>query len=359
MVNQNQYIPDYVIHPGEYIEEILEVREMKKQDFAKRCGLSVKTVSQILNQKVLFSSDIAMHFERVLGISAELIMNMITNYQMYESRLKDKAELENKVNWFKQFPQRELVKKNIIPDSNNNYEKANSLLDFFNVSEPDTWDVYYKKKAIFFRKPPAFISSLASTATWLRIGEKSAENIECSSFDKEIFRENLKKIRKYTTKKPGSFEQGMKKMCSDAGVALVFVPELKQIHISGAAEWLAPDKALIIMSLRYKTNDYFWFTFFHEAGHILLHNKKDVFIDTKDVEYSEVEIEANNFAKRILINQVKYKNFLKKNKIFKTDVLEFSRENDIAPGIIVGMLQHDKKIEYSWFNDLKERYETT
>jgi len=357
VVNQNQYSPDYVIHPGEYIEEILEARDMKKQDFAERCGISVKTVSQILNRKVLYSSDIALHFERVLGVSAELLMNMNTNYQMFESRLKDKAELEAKEDWIKQFPLRELVKKKIITDSQNNYEKTNSILDFFNISEPDSWEEYYKKRAISFRKSPSFKSSIASTATWMRIGEKEAENIDCSRFDKDLFKKNLKVIRTYTREKQSSFELKMKKMCSDSGVALVFVPELKDTHISGATEWLSADKALIIMSMRYKSDDHFWFTFFHEAGHILLHNKKEIFIDTTDNEYSKIELEANNFARKVLVNPGKYRILLEKNTLNKDDILFFSRENDIAPGIIVGMLQYDKRIEYSWFNDLKKKYE--
>lgn len=113
ITKQYQYTPDYVIYPGEYLDEILEAKEMKKQDFAERCGISVKTVSQILNQKVLYSSDIALHFERVLGINAELLMNMNTNYQMFEARLKDKAELETKDNWIRQFPIKELIKKKL------------------------------------------------------------------------------------------------------------------------------------------------------------------------------------------------------------------------------------------------------
>ncbi len=181
----NQFNPDYAIHPGEYIEEILEARDMKKQDFAKRCGVSTKYVSQIINCKSFFSSDIAVQFERVLGISAEILMNFVTNYQMFESRKRDKKLLESKESWLKKFPSKELIKYNIIPQSDDVYEKADNLLDFFNVSSPNTWNNYYAKKAVSFRESPKFKYSLESTITWLRIGEKLSESIECNKFNKD------------------------------------------------------------------------------------------------------------------------------------------------------------------------------
>ncbi len=353
----NQFNPDYTIHPGEYIEEILEARNMKKHDFAQRCGISVKAVSQIINCKSLFSSDLALQFERVLGVDADLLMNLLTNYQMYETRLKDREELETKENWIKKFPEKELVEYEIIPKSSHVSEKANNLLDFFNVSSPEVWEDYYSKKAVSFRESPKFNFSLESTATWLRIGEKLSESIECGKYDKDKFKSALKEIRKLTTVDPCKFSNEMVEICRKCGVAVVFVPELKKTHISGASQWISSEKALIIMSLRYKTNDHFWFTFFHEAGHILLHGKKEVFIDSNDNTYSENEIEADKFSRKMLIDENLYKVFLEKGEFYKSDIQKFAKKNNIAAGIVVGMLQHDKKIKYSWHNDLKKKLE--
>ncbi|MFN8491179.1 MAG: hypothetical protein U0350_26520 [Caldilineaceae bacterium] len=38
-----------------------------------------------------------------------------------------------------------------------------------------------------------------------------------------------------------------------------FVPELAQLRVCGATRWLTPNKALLQLSLRYKTNDHLWF----------------------------------------------------------------------------------------------------
>ncbi len=95
----------------------------------------------------------------------------------------------------------------------------------------------------------------------------------------------------------------MQELCNAAGVALVLVPELPKTHLCGAARWLTPRKALIQQSMRHKSNDHFWFTFFHEAGHILLHSKKDVFIDEGKPTDTAEETEANEWAKTFLVPQ--------------------------------------------------------
>ena len=147
----------------------------------------------------------------------------------------------------------------------------------------------------------------------------------------------------------------MQDYCREAGVAVVFVRELPGTHVSGATRWLSSDKAMIILSLRHKQNDHFWFSFFHEAGHILHHRKRDIFIDIEGASpYSHEEKEANDFASDFLIPKEKYENFIKTlDKISKESVLKFANKIEIAPGIIVGRLQHEGKLPFTHLNKLK------
>ena len=80
---------------------------------------------------------------------------------------------------------------------------------------------------------------------------------------------------------------GICPLCAHAGVAVVFVQELPNTGISGSTQWLTPTKALVQLSLRYKTDDQLWFTFFHEAGHILAHGKRQVFLETDQKDREE------------------------------------------------------------------------
>jgi Zn-dependent peptidase ImmA (M78 family) len=153
----------------------------------------------------------------------------------------------------------------------------------------------------------------------------------------------------------------MQKICAQAGVAVVFVPELPGTHLYGATRWLGTKKALIQLSLRGKSDDQLWFTFFHEAGHILLHEKKDVFIKAEgkgcgEIGGSEKEQEANQFAQDLLIPSEKYQAFVDTGQFDESEIRTFAKEIGIAPGIIVGRLQHEKIIPFSAWNNLKKRY---
>jgi hypothetical protein len=148
----------------------------------------------------------------------------------------------------------------------------------------------------------------------------------------------------------------MKELCRKSGIALVLIPELPKTRLSGATRWLGPDKALIMLSLRYKRDDHFWFTFFHEAGHIILHGKTSVFIDEEDMGTNEAEEAANRFAANKLIPESKYKTFVAKRQFYKGDIVAFAQSIDICPGIIVGRLQRDGHIQHKWHNDLTRKF---
>jgi HTH-type transcriptional regulator/antitoxin HigA len=127
-------------------------------------------------------------------------------------------------------------------------------------------------------------------------------------------------------------------MCATAGVVVVFVPEVKGCRISGAAWWAGPSRAVLALSDRYKKDDYFWFTFFHEAAHLLLHSKKETFVDD-GADDDMLEDEANKFAADFLIPPDRAQQLASLSS--DRDVEVFANEIGIAPGIVVGRLQHD------------------
>lgn len=353
----NEYNPDYAVHPGEYLEEVLESRRVSKKEFADRCGLSPKTVSQIVNGKASFSPDVALQFEMVLGIAAEIWLGILYSWQLFHSRKQDEKLLHNAREWASQFPLTDMRKLGLIKNTRNWAKTVRQLLTFFNVSSPESWEDFYRQKAISYRKSPTLTASNYSVATWLRIAENFAADYDAQPYSKVQLRTAIGNIRTFTNDTPEVFMPKLLAECLDAGVVLVFVPELQKTRISGATEWLSPDRALIAMSLRHKTNDHFWFTFFHEIGHILLHEKKSIFIDIELDDEMEREIEANVFARESLVPTAKYKEFISRGRFFPKDIIDFSEHIKIAPGIVVGMLQHDKLIQYSWHNRLKQKYE--
>lgn len=139
--------------------------------------------------------------------------------------------------------------------------------------------------------------------------------------------------------------------CAAAGVAVVFTKEIPSAAVSGATRWITKDKALIQLSLKFKSADQIWFTFFHEAGHILLHGKKQLFVEFGVTNESDVEREANEFARDALIPR----EHAARLPLLKTrsGIEQFAEAIGIAPGIVVGRLQRDGFASHSAFNGLK------
>lgn len=357
----NEFNPDYAVHPGEILEDILISRGIPKGVFAQRCGISMKSISQIINKKQPVTSETAIQFEKVLGVDASIWIALDARFRLHLAR-SDEAETEEKdykvmKEWASRFPLTDLKKKNVISNPRDKILTCHELLNFFSVASIDSWKSIYGYIAVAYRRSKAFESSQHAILAWLRVAEVQAEKIETEPYNKKLFEKNLLKIRALTSKAPKHFELKMKELCREAGVALVFVSELPKTRLCGATRWVGRNKALIALTLRYKSDDHFWFSFFHEAGHIVLHDRSRVFIDSEKKLEDRLEDEADFFAKNILVPNDDYDDFVENGSFYKDEIKEFSKTMGIAPGIIVGMLQHDELIDYSWHNKLKRKFE--
>ena len=151
---------------------------------------------------------------------------------------------------------------------------------------------------------------------------------------------------------PAVFQSQLVDMCASAGVAVVFVPELPKAGVYGATRWIG-SKAVIQLRLRYKSNDHLWVTFFHEAAHIIKHGRKEIFIESNGLD-SEKEEEADAFARDRLIPPAALRKFVQSwDGRSLAPIEDFAQKIRIAPGIVVGRLQHDKLLPNSHGNRLK------
>jgi len=200
-----------------------------------------------------------------------------------------------------------------------------------------------------------------AAAAWLRQGERVAQQIRTEPYNQEGFVKALYQIRKLTTADPEVFVPRARELCSAVGVAIVFIPELPATRAYGATRWLTPTKAILQLSLRGKTDDFLWFTFFHESAHILKHGKRDVFIEapdgTKDQETQRKEKEANTFASDFLIPKPAFDQ-LRRQKLFTNQAVQhFAAQLGIAAGIVVGRLHHEKLLAHTHLNGLKRHFD--
>ncbi len=357
---QNQYTPDYVAPPGETLLEMLEERNMTQAELAERMGRPRKTINEIINGKAAITPDTAIQLERVFGVPTRFWSQLEQNYQDFLARQREVERLEKQIEWLNRFPIREMVRLGWIEHSRDKVVQLQILLNYFAVASPDQWQAYWENRQVAYRKSVAFVSNGAAITAWLRKGELGAERIECQPYNTSRFKKVLAEIRSLTIQPPEIFQPKIIELCASAGVALVFVPELPRIRVSGVTRWLNAQKVLIQVSLRYKSDDHLWFTFFHEAGHVLQERKDEIFLEGQ-AEYDPnhpLEIEANQFAGDFLIPPLQLSQFLatfKDNRSSSVLIKQFAAELGIAPGIVVGRLQHDKKLAQNHCNDLKLR----
>lgn len=350
---ENQFKPNYVVIPGEILLETIKELDMSQAELAKRTGRPKKTINEIIKGKTAITAETAIQFEKVFGVPANFWTNLERNYQETLARLKEKKELENEIRWLKKIPLKELIKLGWIERSSDKVKQLKEVLKFFSVSSFKQLEKIPLGVKVFFRTSKSYNNNPYALISWLRKGELTARNIDCNSFDKAKFQSNLEKIRNLTQLSFGDFKDKLQKFCAEGGVALVFVPALKGVRASGATWWVSPRKAVIQLSFRYNTDDHFWFSFFHEVGHILLHSKKDFFIE--DCDENNKEKEANDFASNFLIPSFEYEKFIKQKEFKKSTIKKFASQIGISPGIVVGRLQHDGYIKHSFCNDLKRK----
>jgi len=349
-----KYEPDYAVAPGRTLQETIDALGIDQRELASRAGLSAKHINQIIKGIAPLTQDTAIRLERVTGVPARIWNNLEAQYREQMARLEARERLERDLAWLKEIPTAELISREAIQDKSDPPSLLEEVLRFFGVATVDAWRQGWETPQFAFRKSLSFKGKAGAMATWLRLCEIAAQQVECEQFDKTKFRAELQAIRSLTVEGPDVFVPQMLKRCAGAGVAVALVPEIKRAPVSGAAKWLTPEKALIGLNLRGKCNDRFWFTFFHEAGHILHDSKKETFID---VEYEDDprEKRANHFAANLLIPP-SFQALLPALRSY-ADVRAFANSIGIASGIVVGRLQREGIIPYSHLNGLKVRLE--
>jgi HTH-type transcriptional regulator/antitoxin HigA len=355
MTTITQYYPQSVSHPGTTLSEILAEKEMGAKEFAVRTGKPEKTISDVLNGKSGITPEMGILFEQVLKIPAHFWINRQRTYDEYLARVEYQKTIEEGVEWSKTFPYSQMASLGWVEATRKPEEKVINLFDYFEVSNTKGYyDFYYNQKLLVnFRISLKENENAGAIAAWLRQGEIQADALNVLEFDKKKINEILPKLKKIMTSQPDNFFSQIQELCNYAGVKVVHTPCLPKAPIHGATRWLG-DIPLVQLSGRYRRNDIFWFTFFHEIGHILLHGKK--YISIENVEYDgenqEYENEANEFSANLLLTKEEEKEIISNQRLTEYDVVEYAKKFKTHPAIIIGRLQHLKLVPFGLGNHL-------
>ena len=348
-----RFEPDYAVSPGETLKEVMESLNMAQKELAIRTGLTVQSLNRIFKGEQPISYETANKLELATGVPARMWNNLEAHYREQLAKAKERKQLETDLDWLKTIPTQELIQRKAIEPQKDDVLLLRETLKFFGLSSVSAWKDIWANPAVAARRSRCFETCPGPASAWMRLGEIQAHQIDCQPFDKISFIQALKKIRLLTVKDPEKFIPETIQLCAGSGVALALVREMKKVPWHGATKWLAASKAMILLNLRGKMEDQFWFSFFHEAGHVLYDSKKDLYINDGTVDDPR-EHDANEFAANILIPRDIDPEIASLKT--KEDVILLANELKISPGIVAGRFQHLTQ-KWSYFNGLKRKFQ--
>ncbi|AFU68808.1 antitoxin transcriptional regulator of toxin/antitoxin module [Psychroflexus torquis ATCC 700755] len=342
--------------PGDTILESIEYLKMSQVELADRMGKTPSKINDLISGKEPITIATALQLEKVLGIDAQFWLNKEMLYREKFSRIEQEETLTDSTDWLDSQPLKELKANGFISSSQKDANTVEECLKFYGVAAPQQWESLYVGQYVSaaFRKSPAHKSTLGALAAWLRIGELNMKKRNIQAYDKKKFKDNLIKARALVRSNPEDFPIQLIKLCSDAGVALVYTISINKAPVSGVVRWVA-GSPLIQLTDRYKSNDQFWFSFFHEVAHILLHGKKEVFVEgIKGLELNEEkEKEADAFARKTLLPD-EFINDLS-DEITEKEIRNIARKYDTHAAIVIGRLQHLKRVPFTFGSSFKSK----
>ena len=365
MNGTRKFKPNWASPPGDTIVDALRERRISKATFAGLMGLSIDETDNLLQGRSTVTITLARRLTKVLGASVEFWMSRDYQFRRGSRGILQCGEEE----WLQKLPLGDMVKFGWINPPPLPSEELPTCLRFFGVSSHVEWQGKYAslETTASFRSSPSFESRHESLAAWLRQGEIEAERIECRPWHSNQFRKTLNQLRSLTRQKdPKRFISALQEACSRDGVAVVVVRAPNGCRASGATRFVSRDKAILQLSFRYLTDDHFWFTFFHEAGHLILHGQMHFFasafkgrgtwiLEGTEMPATEEEQEANHFAATTLVPQEFWEGLLTVPTNSRS-VIRFAHRVGVSPGVIVGQLQNQGRIGYDRLNGLKRRF---
>lgn len=346
MIESKTYI---AVPPGATIKEQLEVKGMSQKEFAARMGLSEKHVSRLINGEVLLTQDVAIRLEMVLGLSAGFWNKLEAIYRENITRAERENAEEGEKEIARQIPYFQMAKLGWVPEEKAIEAKVVNLRKFFEVSSLSSIGNEQITRVACRRLSVTDKGDLAVLA-WIQQARRVSRNQETPKYNHSRLLSVIPDVRKSTDTPASEFCPRIRELLGECGVALVFLPHLEGSYLHGAT-FNAGNRVVIGMTVRGKYSDKFWFSLFHELGHLALGH-----LDKKNGTDEEDELAADRWGSDTLIPPDHFHSFAERKFFTGDSVNDFAYEEGIAPGIVVGRLQHEGLIPYNKLNSLKKKY---
>lgn len=287
--------------------ERLQELGMSVKEFAVRACKPEKTVIDVIKGRSAVSPEMALLIEYVTGMSAEMLLRWQSEYDAQQARTRMAINAEDISKWMSLLPVEDIVKNGWVPALPSDGEMADSLLRFFGVVSPKAWEAYYFRQ----RLRVAFNVSIKDSvdpyalSAWLRRGELQAQEILLdTSYSPRVLKDKLPEIQFVLNNPPEDVMSFLSEILAECGVKLIYTEPLPSVTVKGATRWIGGCPCIQLLNATDAYENYAY-TIFHEIAHILLHGRKDVFLEedtpSSEEEYLQKEAEADAFARKWLL----------------------------------------------------------
>lgn len=338
------------IPPGATIKELIEDRNMTQKEFAVRMGMSEKHISKLINGEVQLTMDVARRLETVLGPPTQFWSNLENRYREKIIMVREENAMDADVQFSKKFPYKEMSRNGWVEDTSKGTERARNLRKFFEVVEISFLEDRLVPAGIACRKLSETEKSYYALVAWAQRAKLEGRKIETQPINIKALIKLTPEIRKMTVLSPEEFCPKLRSLLADCGVAIVFLPHIGGSFLHGAT-FYDGKKIILGLTVRGKDADKFWFSLFHELGHIILGH-----IGNAEGTTLEDEAAADAYSENTLIPQVDFMMYVDSNDINEGTIIEFARKEGIDPGIVLGRLQKYGYVQYNRYKNLKKQY---
>ncbi len=349
-----------VLHPGVYLNEMLQAEGMSQKELAIRTGTTEKHISTVITGK----KGISAFFAKKL----EFVFSKPMTYWMQKQAEYDSALLEFKEKHGIDAEEIEILAS--LKDVSDFLQK-NKLIEAV-IEKPDMVLEFRKFMGVSSLKVIPSISYKAAYRAqvtknanvnpyvlyaWKRICETYVSNISIpAKLDVELLQRKLTEIKKLMFCSIDHISQELTTILAECGIAFKVVPHFRGAPVQGFISKRSDEKLMLCVTLRQKRADKFWFTLFHEIGHIVNGDVDTKFVDF-DSAKNEAEGAADLFACNALVDSAAYRAFWKEGDFSLENIKLFAKNQNVKPFIIIGRLQAEGELEWNEFSNEMAYYE--
>lgn len=348
-------------HPGVELEKKLKSIGMKNKELAIRTGVTEKHVSTIINGMKSITNNFARKLEYALDEpKAEYWVTLQAKYDKEFSDEQDKYNIdkdESKVLKEIKIIIPYLYEIGVLNESDDNIKKILDLRRFarisnlINIANLPHYGAYRIQLKNNVNINPYVLYF------WHCACEYIAKQVKIENeLNYNLLREKLPLIKSLMFLEPQNIENELQKIFAECGIVFKIVKYFKGAPVQGFIKNYLSKNIILCMTLRQNRADIFWFSLFHEIGHILNKDENNYLVDFEFAKGDE-ELEADNFANKELINQNDYKKFVENDVFTLPAIKRFAKTQNVQPYIVIGRLQHDQIIGWDEYLNEIPKYE--